>query len=511
MSRIPLMASVLALLFAVSSSPLHAAGTTFTVTRTDDPIPDACVPGDCSLREAALAANANDEFADADRIELAAGSYVLVRGTLSSNQDLEIVGAGSSVTQISTDAGLFGNLHDHTLTVRGVSLQTTDFNILAIGDHGRLVLEEVLVPAGGGSVQASGDDSTLEAHDSEFRDGLQCNQASGSCTIVDSGLFSLYVNPAELPGPDLLMQRSTLDGSLNPAAPLPGRLVLHAGTTDIEDSTIIDADGFRIMGSDSQHVTLLRVHYIDNTTPIYTETAATVTIDDSEFRGNTSRAIKADAGGTWIVRGSSFVDNRVDGNAGGAVVVEGGATLRVENSTFSGNLFTVGAAEDGARGEAIGYRGDSGGAAVVLRHVTIVPPTFSPVGVEGTAIGGFDGASVDVDISNSIIRGSCRFDGSALRNHTNNIESPGNSCGFDAGTSQVSVPTSSVALGTLGDHGGPTPTYEPDAESVAVDAGGAQQCLDTDQRGYERPAGDGCDIGAVEVGAHDTLFADGFD
>ena len=34
----------------------HAAS--FTVTRTDDPAPDGCTPGDCSLREAIIDANA---------------------------------------------------------------------------------------------------------------------------------------------------------------------------------------------------------------------------------------------------------------------------------------------------------------------------------------------------------------------------------------------------------------------------------------------------------------------
>jgi len=47
---------------------------------------------------------------------------------------------------------------------------------------------------------------------------------------------------------------------------------------------------------------------------------------------------------------------------------------------------------------------------------------------------------------------------------------------------------------------------------MAVDGGGSQQCLPLDQRGYLRPAGDGCDAGAVEVGAiADALFGDGFD
>jgi len=48
--------------------------TTFTPTRFDDPPPGTCDPGDCSLREAIIAANG---LAGPDDIVLAAGTYTL--------------------------------------------------------------------------------------------------------------------------------------------------------------------------------------------------------------------------------------------------------------------------------------------------------------------------------------------------------------------------------------------------------------------------------------------------
>ena len=57
----------------------------------------------------------------------------------------------------------------------------------------------------------------------------------------------------------------------------------------------------------------------------------------------------------------------------------------------------------------------------------------------------------------------------------------------------------------------PTPTILPGVGSLAINRGGTPQCLPTDQRGYARPGGARCDIGAVEADADDTLFADGFD
>jgi len=500
----------LLLLIGLSSGALDARATTFTVTRTDDPSPDDCLPGDCSLREATLAANANDPAAGTDRIQLAAASYTLVRGALTCTQDLELVGSGSAATHVTTDVELFANQHDHTLSVRGLSMQTTVSNVLTMGDDGHLVLDDVSVPVGGGSVQSYGTGTSLEVRDSDLRDTLRCNQSTGPCTVVDSSLLNFYVVPAS-GGPTVLIQRSIVDGDLDPGATPAPAVVLHAGTTAIQDSTITHTAALRILDNPGQQVSLLRVHYVDNSGPVSTDIDADVSIADSEFRDNVGRALRVDGDANWIVRGSSFIDNQVDDSAGGAIVVQGGASVHIENSTFSGNSFSTAAAGNGARGAAIGYHGDNGSVSVVLRHVTIVPPTVMPFGIDGTAIGGFDGASVDVDVSNSIVRGSCRFDGGALRNHAGNIESPGDTCGFD-GSSQVSVPPADVALGTLGDHGGPTPTYEPAGTSVAVDAGGAPQCLEFDQRGYLRPAGSGCDAGAVEVDAiDDVIFADGFD
>jgi len=50
-----------------------------------------------------------------------------------------------------------------------------------------------------------------------------------------------------------------------------------------------------------------------------------------------------------------------------------------------------------------------------------------------------------------------------------------------------------------GNHGGPTDTYLLPAGSPAIDSGVAAGCPTVDQRGLRRPAGAGCDIGAVEM------------
>ena len=61
-------------------------------------------------------------------------------------------------------------------------------------------------------------------------------------------------------------------------------------------------------------------------------------------------------------------------------------------------------------------------------------------------------------------------------------------------------------LGASGDHGGPVPSLPIAPESPAVNGGDSAGCVDatgvllaTDQRGFPRPSGARCDIGAFEL------------
>jgi hypothetical protein len=100
MSRILILAAL-----SVATGPALAA--TFVVTRFDDPLPNGCLVGDCSLREATIAANA---AAGADMVQLSTGTYQLTRlaagdtnneavGSIYAKSDIEFVGAGSAIGQ----------------------------------------------------------------------------------------------------------------------------------------------------------------------------------------------------------------------------------------------------------------------------------------------------------------------------------------------------------------------------------------------------------------------------
>lgn len=124
----------------------HAFAATFVVTRTDDPVPGACLRTDCSLREAINAANAR---AGRDTVQLGAATYLLSRsgagGSFSSDSgalwvqdDVDIIGAGRSSTRIRWAHWLLRGAGDSVLAFWNTSPAPLDARVsdLAIS-HGR--------------------------------------------------------------------------------------------------------------------------------------------------------------------------------------------------------------------------------------------------------------------------------------------------------------------------------------------------------------------------------------
>jgi hypothetical protein len=104
-------------------------------------------------------------------------------------------------------------------------------------------------------------------------------------------------------------------------------------------------------------------------------------------------------------------------------------------------------------------------------------------------------------LSNSLVVGGCDCnDGEPVISNGYNIESPGDTCGFDQEGDQVDVTEGQLNLGPLADNGGPTMTHALLPGSVAIDWIPADMCeVDEDQRGVMRPGGSMCDVGAYEV------------
>ena len=209
-----------------------------------------------------------------------------------------------------------------------------------------------------------------------------------------------------------------------------------------------------------------------------------ITVTNSTFASNSTLG---DGGGILTngavtVSNSTFSDNKAYGTgSGGAGIFTNGA-VTVTNSTFANNLATAGTSSAGIV---------SGGAVMVTNS------TFA----NNSAPSGHAGAIYSlgkVTITNTIITKSTASLGAFAcgggpATSTNSLIDD-STCGTSLGTV--------TGLGTLANNGGPTQTMALLAGSNAIDAVPAGQCtVATDQRGYGRPAGALCDIGAYEYGA----------
>jgi hypothetical protein len=190
------------------------------------------------------------------------------------------------------------------------------------------------------------------------------------------------------------------------------------------------------------------------------------------------------ASGTITFTASTVADN-TEGfdEVGGGSGIANMATVTLLNSTVSGN---------------------AGDCAIANGGNMIV--TSSTVSSDEDSSGSVICNSETLTLASSVVDGRC--DGSNITSNGYNIESPGNTCGFDpGGTDQVNVSADDLNLGPLSFNGGPNWTHALLTGSVAIDVIPVEDCVDadgeallTDQRGQPRPETGGtmCDVGSVE-------------
>jgi hypothetical protein len=197
--------------------------------------------------------------------------------------------------------------------------------------------------------------------------------------------------------------------------------------------------------------------------------------------------------GTLTVTNSTVSENTVTYalTEGGGGICNAG-TLTVTNSTVSGNTGF----------EHPEYPGMGGG----IYNDGMLTVTNSTLSNNSASVGsGISAYSrfhlAEMTVVGTLVDGDCAIEGEAtLVSNGYNIESPGDTCGFDQPTDQVNVSADDLKLGELQDNGGPTETHAPLPGSVAIDVIPDAACeVGEDQRGVERPQGDACDVGAFEL------------
>jgi len=274
-NRIRLLA---ALVLALGLDTAHAA--TFNVTRADDPVPDSCLAGDCSLREAIAATATTPE---ADTIVLGAGQYRVTRGELAIDGAMTIAAAGSAATRI-TSSGDYTILHVlpfGALTIQGTEIGTVDGTAVVVEDNATATLRDIHVPANTGGVGTASADSgngSLRIENSTLDSFLACFQPQGSCRVFDSRLHELLITS------ELELVRVEVDGANTDTY---GITVASSTPITIEDSTIRRTDHPLYLigdGDTAAAVHVRRTRFIDNTGPLIADRVSVIDMDEVEFR-----------------------------------------------------------------------------------------------------------------------------------------------------------------------------------------------------------------------------------
>jgi CSLREA domain-containing protein len=435
------------------------ADTSILVSTTAD---DVLVNGNCTLREAVIAAN-TDTAVDrcpsgsntaVDTIILPAGTY-----------KLSVKGPGENVSRTG-DLDITG---DGEVTIRGAGPAATIIDGDSIGDvivgdrvfhvqNSRTTLSGVTIRGGfcgsGGGIFSEGELSLL---DSRVEDNI-ASEAADNC--ADEGYGGGGITNAFV----MYISRSTITGN-----------------------KVLGRNGF----SDSRYaggglMTLFYYSEIDRTVFSNNQAAyggaiwnvGALYLDASEITGNTARLV---GGGLMnseeaYIGGSTFSNNR------GSGIASYSASTVLTSSTISGN---------GSATDAAGINADQ---ALLFRIRN------STIAANGGPTGGVGIVGAErVDLANTIVAHNSGNDcASPIISSGNNLDSDG-SCGLAAAGDLSDV---EPLLGPLADNGGPTPTHALLVGSPAIDHILASQCGSPfDQRGVARPypeKGGLCDIGAYE-------------
>jgi hypothetical protein len=231
--------------------------------------------------------------------------------------------------------------------------------------------------------------------------------------------------------------------------------------------------------------------------------------------------------GEMTIINSTISKNNATHGTGGGIRNECSATLTLVNSTVSGNsaavdgwMVPIGAGIDNhgtltivnstiSENTAHAFDDAYGGGIASSGWISVINSTISGnTAGEATAIALYSNAPCSnrgayLQAAGTLIGGDCGSYGeegsqAAWVSKGYNIESPGDTCGFDQPTDQVNVSADDLKLEALADNGGPTETHALGDGSVAIDVIPADMCeVDEDQRGFPRDSM--CEVGAFEV------------
>ncbi len=512
---------------------------TYVVNKTEDTNDGVCTADDCSLREAVITANAcGGEHAielPAGIYPLTvAGTREdeAATGDLDLTADITLVGVNSIVDGNGLDT-VFHVLEPAAVEITSVIVQGA--NGAGILTESELRLQHVTIRDNDGPgllisdrpASADLDNVTIERNRGEYGGGIVLS-FTGQMTIRSAVISENYASAqgggiwmqagslAQISGLTLEENRaddagggmfsygrvfmigSQVRGNQGGGVHFAVIDVAGGGTTresvEIAETTFSNNAGLAIR-NDGADIDLIRVRIRENDAGIRND--GEMSIQTSQISANresgvtnlgqltiedtTIDANRSSVGGGIYSRGETLVErttisNNTADNFGAGVFV-GGGSLRVVNSTVSGNRAGLG-------GGGIAYASEEGGTPperIELEDSTVADN--SPGGLLG-----------EVSLLRTIVAGNTERDCSQrMDSRGYNLDQDG-SCGL---TEPGDLSGVDPLLRALADNGGETLTHALVPESPAVNAAGTI-CAATDQRGVVRPDGPACDIGAFE-------------
>jgi CSLREA domain-containing protein len=538
----------------------HASAATFVVSTTAD-TQDAsagngvCADsnGACSLRAAITEANA---LTGADIITLPAGTYTTtlpVTGEdVNAGGDFDIT---SPMTINGADAGttiIQANALPDTATERVIHCVTAA-TAVAINDvtirHGNspattsgggirletattnLTLNRVVVTSNrsagsGGGISMVTSGMVLNVNDSTVSNNRAGSSVAGSTgNGAGIGVFAnvtVNITNTIVTGNANNSSVSNAIGgglSISTAAAVGATVTITGSTISNNSSTSTLEGGAGIAGGIynlQANLNIVNSRVSGNTSSFHTGVrtfsstggAANTTITNSTISNNTAtvagggvtNAALSSLAATTTITGSTISDNIATD-----VMTSEGVSGGIENFSSQGGLATVNATNSTISGNDADFGGgigcDGAGATINLSYSTLASNTATTAG-GGVHVTG-DGV---INLKNSIVADNSSATGpdilgtitSQNYNHVENIAD---------GTFVAlanDVVGSDPVLGLLANNGGPTLTHLPGRTSPVLNtiAGGTSECgttVATDQRGFTRPVGAGCEKGSVEV------------
>jgi hypothetical protein len=224
-----------------------------------------------------------------------------------------------------------------------------------------------------------------------------------------------------------------------------------------------------------------------------------VTLTNCTFTGNSAISLYGFGGGIENNSNMTLTNCTVSGNAGGGLGNSSVGNMTLTNCTVSGNSASSGLYRTGG--------GLANGGNMTLTDCTV---SGNSAGFDGGGI--FNNQSPGLTLSNTIVADNTSGGGpnnirgqNVNPNSSYNLIGPGGSGGLIDGVNHNQVGVANPRLGTLGDHGGPTPTIDLLGGSPALNAGDPAQLGLPDQRGLVRSGG--VNVGAYQASASAFLVS----